>query len=135
MNIPNPITAAQAREAAMTDGLLPCPFCGAPAKYRDFSRHDPEKPEPECHHIRCSDSKCRGYASYGFTTKAIAIAAWNTRASRIPPRLLPALAKVVEALEMELEEIRREVPRRAEARERQIKAALASLAVALKGEG
>ena len=78
--------------AEQTEGLLPCPFCGAEAHMR-----------PDCTHstgafIGCETIGCFGYCQWE-ETEAEAIAAWNRRTA------LDALAEV-EKLRSEIGRLR-----------------------------
>jgi hypothetical protein len=61
--------------------LLPCPFCGGPVEYNDMSEtEDHGLGLVQCHHVRCRNHNCRGYASYSWESQAQAHEKWNTRA-------------------------------------------------------
>lgn len=60
--------------------LAACPFCGGTAFYQNLT-HKYKSDDPEIHHVRCKNGRCRGYASYSYLTKEEAISAWNTRAT------------------------------------------------------
>ena len=63
----------QRKEKAMTEKLLPCPFCGGEASVWDKSRYD------IC--VRCDS--CDAQVEWQ-TTKEKAIAAWNRRSDAVP---------------------------------------------------
>lgn len=79
----------------MSEKLLPCPFCGAPAD--DFNPDG----DMEGYTISCSgkgavfgaNHECCPMASFSFKTHADAIKAWNTRAQQ------PSAAQLAEAME------------------------------------
>lgn len=54
-----------------TYDLLPCPFCGGEAEFRDGSSTKP--------YIRCKSCGCRTWGSHAYDKLA---AAWNRRAER-----------------------------------------------------
>lgn len=54
-----------------TYDLLPCPFCGGEAEFRDGSSTKP--------YIRCKSCGCRTWGSYAYDNL---VAAWNRRAER-----------------------------------------------------
>jgi hypothetical protein len=65
---------------AMTDALLPCPFCGAVPDMRFDRRHV----GPDVYFVRCGYVSCGIYPDTGeYDVEARAIAAWNRRAALV----------------------------------------------------
>jgi hypothetical protein len=70
----------------VTEAMLPCPFCGGEPMLDDFSTSYRPDSSPSWHVIckgPCSVEVC----TYGYDTKAEAIAAWNTRSTAQEPAL------------------------------------------------